>query len=436
MLKTTSELFEKIGENVEFIPMDFLDVSHDVSGANEILSISDYTQSVNANYDHVTRRYERLEGTYKIKVQSENSYLELVRKINEEKEKLEIRLTVELRKLSREMAICRDEQNVSRETILRETYENTRNKFYKGKDYNFTITFDEWKNNRLENGGKLSKELSKRFDGQLLEFYNAQDRNDINEVVYFTITSKAVHIAGMSYFSNGNWDGMNGSSCMNPENEYFECSKLGASLQDDKLFIGFLHDNFEDIYDFENKVIGRTVLRHISPKTNLVEDVLKIDRDYLIATKYYQDKDRKGVLDNALLELQKLNIGILSNEVLKYGDCTITESTNGAYEMEITDEIYIEENVYEDVRIDCPMCEGSGEYEVYVDRFDTHVEVTCPCCSGDGTVEVTCDVDISEYVEVIHSEELTPYSEKYSHYGNYMTITVNKEYFNRVVGNK
>ena len=78
-----------------------------------------------------------------------------------------------------------------------------------------------------------------------------------------------------------------------------------------------------------------------------------------------------------------------------------------------TQYIYISEEVcYDDyINIDCPMCDGRGEYEAYNCENDRYYDITCPCCCGDGEVEV--QVNYSDYIEeeVEVEEEIFTYGE-------------------------
>src|SRR5690606_8681208 len=175
----------------------------------------------------------------------------------------------------------------------------------------------------------------------------------------FVISDLVQHIAGMSYYSDLEWDGMNGSSCQNPENDYFECNKLGASLHDNKLFIGFTIDNLEDLKDMERKMTSRVVMRYLKLEGTPV----------LVATNYYGNNESKSILHSCLEQLEEH--GIFSNEVTNGSYCH-KERTNGTYYLTQYDAVYINETIEEYVTCECPMCEGSGEYEVYSDRLDKH----------------------------------------------------------------
>lgn len=75
--------------------------------------------------------------------------------------------------------------------------------------------------------------------------------------------------------------------------------------------------------------------------------------------------------------------------------------------------VYICEEIEheEDVQIDCPMCDGRGEYEAYDCDEDRYFDICCPCCRGDG--EVTTTVYYNEYIEdeVEVESEIYTYSE-------------------------
>ncbi|QIW89683.1 putative DnaJ domain-containing protein [Bacillus phage Izhevsk] len=283
-------------------------------------------------------------------------------------------------------------------------------------------TFEEWKTGKYsERGMKLGKTMRKAgFSQQLLDFYSMQIKTE--KELCLTVTSAPQFIAGMSYYCKlGTWDGFQGSSCQDVRHDDEEyCKNLGGALHDDKLFIGMLHENVDDLEDFEDKMLARTLFRYI-----------KIDNEpLLVALEYYGNNTTKSELAYALNELNEVNIFStdLSNKYNSYGEIiNHKEKANGSYEYEMCDEVNVDVTIDEYVSCDCPMCEGSGDYEVFSDRLDKHVEISCPMCGGSGTYEVNVYEEIDEWIEVEDTKEILPYIEGYSHNGYNIEIQINIE---------
>jgi hypothetical protein len=279
----------------------------------------------------------------------------------------------------------------------------------------FELTYEEWKTGKMANGAKVGKSMNKaKINKETIDLYSLQSKTEKEQL--FVVSDLVQHVAGMSYYSTGQWDGMNGSSCQNPENDYEECNKLGGSLHDNKLFIGFTIDSIEDLEDLDEKMTARTAMRY-----------LEIDgTPCLVATSYYGNNESKSMLHGAISQLEEL--GIFTNEVINRGEEQHIESANGSYSMTIYDTVYIDTEVEDEVTCTCPMCSGSGDYEVYSDRLDTHVEVTCPLCGGDGEYTTYVSAYVETEIEVEDEMELYPYAEKYSHYGHRIKIWLDLDY--------
>ena len=380
MLKKISIVKRLVGGNIDNSTTTYNDivkipltVENDFLQANKILNSGDVTSGYDSLYYYNERVENSFIGTYPIKIERYKDYEKFIN------------------------------------TLLDDAILNS-------IDVNFSVTFEEWKSGYIQDGKrqtKINKFLRKKgFSQYVLDFYSQQIKTE--KTLYITVSDRVQHIAGMSYYSTGEWDGMGGSSCQDPRNEYSECVRLLGALHDDKLLVAFLHERLEDLEDMEEKMLARSVGRiiHID------------DKQFLITTRRYGNNETKDMLENGLRQLNKYNI--FTRLQMKDGEYKHKEDTNGYVYITEHDEVNVYETIDEYVDVECPMCGGSGTYGVY-DRNDNYHDITCPACSGYGTVEVNVYIDIDEYVDVETEHELTPYDEMYSHYGNYMTIYVDKK---------
>ena len=283
-------------------------------------------------------------------------------------------------------------------------------------------TITEWKTGKYsERGMKLNKAMRKAgFSQELLDFYSAQIKTE--KEVCLTVTSASQYIAGMSYYCElETWDGFQGSSCQDPRHDDEEyCINLGGALHDNKLFIGMLHAELDDLEDFEDKMLARTLFRYIEVE----------GQPLLVACQYYGNNTTKSELGIALNQLNEVGIygTDLKEKYDNYNDMiTHFEKANGSFEYEICDEINVCEEIDEYVDVNCPMCEGNGEYSVYSNRLEKHVDIDCPMCGGSGEYEVHVYHDIDEWVEVEDTKNVFPYVEGYCHNGNNIEIRINKK---------
>lgn len=343
-----------------------LNVENDFEEAQKIIDSGRVTEGYDIEAIYRDRVHSDLVGTYQIKIDREEDYRQFIRLL-------------------------------SNESIV----------------FDFSVSFQEWKERRKETGEKLGKFLRKKGVSQfLLDFYSQQITEE--ETFYLTISDRVQHVAGMSYYSSMDWDSMSGSSCQDPRNEYSECKCLLSSLKDEKLFIIFLHKSLDDLCNLEKKMIARSVARlvHINGK------------QYMIATRLYGNSATKNHLYKAILHLN--DIGVFHVDQMKgkedcirhierQKDCTFLEE---AYE-----EIHVYENVEDYVNVDCPLCGGSGNYRVY-DSLDRPHDIYCPSCDGSGLIEIVAAAYVDEWIEVETEEEWLPYAEGYSHYGDHIYITL------------
>lgn len=286
-------------------------------------------------------------------------------------------------------------------------------------------TYEEWQTGKYEGRTKINKVLNRNgFSKDVLDYYSQQIKEESTKCI--TISSLPQFIAGMSYWCElGEWDGYRGSSCQDLRHDDEDYAlNIGGALHDDKLFIAMMHEKVEDFENFTDKMIARTLMRYVEVN----------GEPSLIACQYYGNNTTKNELDNAMNKLNE--VGIFGRNITrqrydldgnsKNDNVTMhEESANGKYEYSVCDEVNIEETIDHSEEIDCPMCEGSGKYDVYSNRIEDHISIDCPCCGGSGeyTVHIYEEIDVWEDVE--GTKEILPYIEGYEHKRDRIKIEIN-----------
>lgn len=347
-------------------------LEHDFHEAQRILDLGDYTQDIDAEYAYNERPVglSGFLGTYRVMVERDRDYHRFCMMVGEE--------------------------------------------FMRGDAERYKPTFEEWKTGKTEQGMKLGKALRKKgFSQELLDFYSAQIKTE--RAFFLTVSDAPQHIAGMSYYSPGNWNGMSGKSCQSPEIGGDLAVHLGGSLHDDCLLVGMLHESLEDLQDMEDKLIARVVFRAVEID----------DRWCLIPTQYYGNNETKGALHSVLVNMEQV-FDIYSNEITDYNEHTamVSQRANGAYTMYRVDSVTVYEDIDTTVEVECPLCDGHGTYSTYTDRSERYVEIACPACEGTGEIDVEVCMEVEHDEEVEDEEEVLPYVEGYSHYGNEVVVRV------------
>lgn len=367
-----------------------LSIGHDFDLANKILETGEYTEHLDASYIYNERISNSFVGTYSVQVTRYADYEEF---------------------LSRLEAEVRNNPNVT--------------------NYPY-ISFDEWKSGYiLDKHGrkqKLGKTLKKHgFSQKLLDFYSTQIKD--NKQVYLTISDRVQHIAGMSFFSNGLWSSMGGSSCQDPRNSA-ESRALAGSLYDDKLLVAFLHERLEDLEemedqaweaykkdplmeDYRGKVIARSVCRIIHVQ----------GKQFLISTRKYGNNATKNYLEKAIRQLNPFGIFTI-DQMEGEGSYYHKEHTNGTYDE--WDSIYIDEEVdeYVDVTVTCPYCGGDGNVE-WETPSGAYVKIDCFVCGGHGEIDTEVNIYQRVQEEIEAYVPILPYAEEYDHAGDYIRIKIN-----------
>jgi hypothetical protein len=383
-------------------------LENDFEEAQRILDIGEYTKNFDSEYLYNEREEsENFNRIFKVKVERTDDYKRFLTIMESEKRAY-------IQKEKNKVYPLYERGLVTRSEALK-LFSKIENEALESKLSKFSVTFEEWKSNKLKNGQRLGKALRKAgFSKELLDFYSEQVKTE--KEIFLTITDKVQYIAGMSYYSNMEWDGMNGSSCQDPRHGGSYSKHLAGSLHDDKLYVGLLHESLDDLQDMEEKLLGRVVLR-------LLED-FEGKESILVATRYYGNNETKSLLHEALKQIESI-APIYSNDALGYE--RYKETANGYVNVETIKDIHIYENRIEYIDIECPLCNGDGDIYGY-DEQDNEYSVCCPHCEGSGTVEIEHEVYVDEWVEIELEDEVLPYNEDYIHNGYSIEIDLNKEY--------
>lgn len=403
-------------------------VSADFDEAQDILNSGSYTENIDAYCAYNERVKNNFVGVYQVKVERKGDYERFIDNLKNEKHHLDKEYGDKLHDLW--LSWIRNEMSSHEYATQRNLLTDEWNK--KKKSCNCSLcsfripSFEEWKNGKYKIDDKREMKLGKAlrkagFSQYLLDFYSQQIKTEKD--VYFTVSDLPQHIAGMSYYAEiGSWDGYSGTSCQDPRHNGSESIHLAGSLHDNKLFIGMLHDSLDDLKDMRNKLLARTMMR-----------LIHIDKTpVLIATTYYGNNETKDILHYAIEQLKEVNI--FSNDFLGgYDSEYVVEKANGYYVMPVFDTVHVYERVRTTEYVTCPMCDETGEIEVYSNRLGIEGRTTCPACGGDGTIDVEVDRIVDEWVEVEGEKEIDPYNEGYSHYGNHIEIRVQKELIRDII---
>lgn len=358
-------------------------IENNTNVAQEILDGGDKTCAICADYEYTDRIGKDIENTYKLKVESDQEF----------------------------QRFADMKQRIDFDRHYKEEYSHIKY---------FSIDFNEWKSGKMDNGAKVGKTLLKnKYPQVLVDFYSAQNKNVEERELYFTVSGASQIVAGMTYYSDGSW-----SSCQRPSEGGNYPMSLAGSLADDKLYVGFIHDELDiDGSGNEYFMIARTVMRLVE-----VDGI-----ECLVATHYYGNNTGISLLNSSLEQLECYNI--YSKDYIGKGE-SISQNSCADVTINTTHDIEIDEEWSDYVDVDCPACGGNGtmERDVSDDYGCNYVEFECPACCGDGTVETEVTVCVDEWIEVESEERFTPYAEGYDHEGDrvYMNIDTDRIIAGRV----
>lgn len=405
-------------------------VQADFEEAQNIFNQSEYTKKIDVNKAYNERVPNDFVGTYKVKVERISHYNRFKGWIRRAKDHKEIDAQNQIDALYRKQ-INDEEYSYTQFQI---ESDEIRERLHRSPRCECDVctfrmpTFEEWKSNKYKMDDnkrtiKLGKALTKAgFKQHVIDAYSLQVKTE--KECYITISDLPQHIAGMSYYAALNsWDGYNGTSCQDTRQSGNEVMKLTGSLYDDRLFIAMLHYSLDDLQDMTDKLKARCMMRYVEVE----------EKSMLLSTHYYGDIETKDILHNGLSLLDEVNIYDVSVTDSRDYICIIN-SINGVYNHKITEDIHVCKTIDETIHIDCPMCDYDREIEVYVESLDKRVHIQCPLCKGTNKVEQYVYFDIDEYVEYKEETNYAPYSENYSHLGDFIKIYMDRKTLGKVLG--
>ncbi|AYP68204.1 hypothetical protein PQE75_gp072 [Bacillus phage vB_BcoS-136] len=413
-----------------------MDVQNDFEEAQRILDISEHTSIYDSECVYSERVKNSLVGTYEIGIARKEEYERFIDRMEEEKNHFRQLKAEHYRETRRKITKWwREKENENELTknddefydyhydLVLKWFTDDNIKTCECKlcksDKSLHISFEEWKSGKMSNGAKVGKTLRKHgYSQELLDFYSLQDKTE--EKVYFTISGNVQHIAGMSnYVDLGSleysFDGFGDSSCQDTRHDDENCRHLGGALHDNKLFVGMMHFNKDDVYDMQDKLIARVLFR-----------LMEIDGKYaMIPSLYYGNNKTKSMMHYCLTKLEEAT-DIYSKDIKDDAWQQIEEVANGALIISKFEDVHIREEFYKEVECECPVCDG-GTMEIDTYNFG-YVSVECVHCGGSGEVVTTVSAYIDEWKEVEREIEVYPYPEGFSHTGDYVRMYVSLEH--------
>jgi hypothetical protein len=366
------EVFEALKNGVKVYDLSDI-VEEDFLQAQEILDNGDYTSNIDAEHAYNNRVYNEFVGVYECLVDSKKEYQRF-------------------------------------EIMLHECIDSS--------EWTAYPSIEDWMSNKIEDNGRvyrMGKWLKKQgFPQSIIDFYSSQTRTD-KEKYYLTISDLPQHIVGMTYNAS-DW-----KSCQHPDNA--ESIHLGGTLHDNRILIGMLHKSLDDLQNMEDLLLARVVMRITGYE----------GKTFLYPSRVYGNSTHQDIMERCLDMIEE--IGVMPLEVkYNHGDgyenmLRIREVANGSFTSYMFADVHIDETVEEEVEAECPMCEGSGKYEVWASRIERDVEVKCPACNGSGDVTAYVCIEIDEYIEVEEEAEIFTYADDYEHEGHKTVIQLHRKRF-------
>lgn len=260
----------------------------------------------------------------------------------------------------------------------------------------FSITPAEWLSGYKVDGKrkiKLNSFLRRKGHSQyVLDYYSLSSKDDKEQKVYVTISATPQHIAGMSFYSSGDWLTYSGSSCLDPRNGYDEATQLVGALADDSLFIAMLHEN-KNISDLKGAMKARTVCRLIDYN----------EKACCIGSKLYGSKENKQLLQKCLVTLNRY--GVFPYNQVK-GKDSLEIHANGRAVFAFKRNPETREGTQDGVCFRC-----CGKKFLFLDSGEgIKDKVPCIGCNDSNVIERT----------------VTPLAEHYEHYGTSVKIKINE----------
>lgn len=228
----------------KLVKVHTLETENDFFDADEMLSLSDYTEDYESEDYYKERSAEAMKfvGTYEIEIDREADFYQF-RDVCYQ--------SIQAHKTDEYWLA--DRGSAERTAIFEER--EKMNVFYK------SITFENWKDGKTDKGMKLGKKLQKEgFPQAVLDFYGTQIKSE--KVVYFTLSDRVHDVIGMSnYAEEDSWDGYEGTSCQDTRHNCSYNFNLLGAIGDGDLLIGQLHYKLEDVEDMQDNLKARVLMR-------------------------------------------------------------------------------------------------------------------------------------------------------------------------------
>lgn len=330
-----------------------LSISNDFKEVDSIFNVHEVLSQLDSREFYKARKTNKFEGTYEINMPSETGYTQFLKVLVDDS-------------ISNSFSI------------------------------EYSLTPSEWLSGYKVDGKRkirLNSFLRRRGHSQyVLDYYSLASKDDKEKKVYLTISPTPQHIAGMSFYSSGDWLTYSGTSCLDPRNGYDEATQLVGALADDSLFVAMLHEK-KDISDLKGAMKARTVCRLIDYNGKVC----------CIGSKLYGSKENKSLLQKCLVALNRYGVfpynqvkGEDSLEIQASGRAVFTFGRNPETKGDVLTGI-------------CFRCRG--ERLLILDSGEgIKDKVPCISCNNSNVIERT----------------VTPLAEHYEHYGTSVKININK----------
>ncbi|MGD6829106.1 hypothetical protein [Bacillus pumilus] len=260
----------------------------------------------------------------------------------------------------------------------------------------YSLTPSEWLSGYKVNGKRkirLNSFLKRRGHSQyVVDYYSLASKDDKEQKVYVTISATPQHIAGMSFYSSGDWLTYSGTSCLDPRNGYDEATQLVGALADDSLFVAMLHEK-KDVSDLKGGMKARTVCRLIDYNKKAC----------CIGSKLYGSKENKSLLQKCLVALNRYGV-FPYNQVKGKDIVEIQSSGRAVFTFERNPET--RGDAHDGICFRC-----CGERFLFLDSGEgIKDKVPCISCNDSYVIERT----------------VTPLAEHYEHKGTSVKIKINE----------
>ncbi|WP_395894916.1 hypothetical protein ACH2FV_19215 (plasmid) [Bacillus safensis subsp. safensis] len=330
-----------------------LSISNNFKEVDSIFNMHDVLSQLDSREFYKARKTNKFEGTYEIRLPAETGYTQFLK------------------------------------VLVNDAISNS-------FSIEYSLTPSEWLSGYKVNGKRkirLNSFLRRRGHSQyVVDYYSLASKDDKEQKVYVTISATPQHIAGMSFYSSGDWLTYSGTSCLDPRNGYDEATQLVGALADDSLFVAMLHEN-KDISDLKGGMKARTVCRLIDYNEKVC----------FIGSKLYGSKENKNLLQKCLVVLNRY--GVFPYNQVK-GKDTLEIQASGRAVFTFKGNPETRGDAREGICFRC-----CGERYLFLDSGEgIKDKVPCISCNDSYVIERT----------------VTPLAEHYEHKGTSVKIKINE----------